>query len=295
MVDDHPAIRKLLKELLQEHNYKVNDAAHPTEALEIIGRGERIDLILSDIIMPYEEEPLDPEAGFKFRQRVQEDHPGIPFVLFTSSNIDECIELAIEHDVGNILAKPIERNELLNSVRRWISGKAVFGLSHYLHDARIETLDITNTSDIMQAIDTIQEALGPRDVGRDLHLRLAIEEMITDAVYHGNMIKKHKQNVELMPEQEVRIEYGQNSEAVGVAINDQGGLLTKTIVLNSINNCLTKKSLRTMGGRGWFLTRGFIDRLIINIKRGKRTEVILVQYFDQKWRKQPKPFLINEL
>ena len=47
-------------------------------------------------------------------------------------------------------------------------------------------------------------------------------------------------------------------------------------------------------GRGLFLSREYMDRLVVNIERGKRTEIICVKYLKTSYE-GPKPLLINEI
>ena len=54
------------------------------------------------------------------------------------------------------------------------------------------------------------------------------------------------------------------------------------------------KSLDDEHGRGLFISREFIDSLIINIKLQEKTEIILLNYFKEKY-KGFKPLIINEL
>lgn len=47
-------------------------------------------------------------------------------------------------------------------------------------------------------------------------------------------------------------------------------------------------------GRGLFIARRYIDRLIINIDKARRTEVIIINYYSDTF-KGHKPLYINEI
>lgn len=79
-----------------------------------------------------------------------------------------------------------------------------------------------------------------------------------------------------------------------VSITDYQGKLTKETVLYKIDRQITGEGLLDDSGRGIHMSRLFADRMIINIEPGKRTEVILLNYFSHKYRGY-KPLYINEL
>jgi anti-sigma regulatory factor (Ser/Thr protein kinase) len=47
-------------------------------------------------------------------------------------------------------------------------------------------------------------------------------------------------------------------------------------------------------GRGFFIARQYIDRLIINIDRNKKTEIVIINYFSKVYHGF-KPLYINEI
>ena len=53
LVEDQAAVRNYIGEVLKEHGYRVLEAANGMEAVEVSGDyGGRIDLLLTDIVMP---------------------------------------------------------------------------------------------------------------------------------------------------------------------------------------------------------------------------------------------------
>ncbi len=47
-------------------------------------------------------------------------------------------------------------------------------------------------------------------------------------------------------------------------------------------------------GRGLFIARKYIDRLIVNIDQKRKTEIIIINYFENTY-KGFKPLYINEI
>jgi anti-sigma regulatory factor (Ser/Thr protein kinase) len=132
------------------------------------------------------------------------------------------------------------------------------------------------------------------------HLELVLDEVLTNAVYHAparlDGRPKHERYAEVrLEEQEVvEVECGSDSEKYGVAVTDHSGRLTRETVLQRIERHVSGQGTLDEHGRGIHLSRVFSDRMIINIKPGARTEVILMNYFAPKYRGF-KPLYINEL
>ena len=52
LVEDEPMVRAVAERALTRHGYTVLTADNGEDALEILGRGEAIDLLISDVVMP---------------------------------------------------------------------------------------------------------------------------------------------------------------------------------------------------------------------------------------------------
>jgi two-component system chemotaxis response regulator CheY len=101
VVDDFPAMRKLVRGALRELSLtNVCEARNGKEALEIVD-SEPIDLILSDWNMPV-------MSGLEFlvwvRSREQFKH--LPFVMITAEGEKMNVVEAIRHKVSNYIIKP---------------------------------------------------------------------------------------------------------------------------------------------------------------------------------------------
>jgi anti-sigma regulatory factor (Ser/Thr protein kinase) len=119
-------------------------------------------------------------------------------------------------------------------------------------------------------------------------------------VYHapahpdGRPKYEGQSSVELEQSEYIQIDCGFDSEKYGVSVTDHSGRLTKEMVLERIERHTAGKGLLDLRGRGIHLSRMLSDRMVVNIQRGERTEVILLNYFTQKYR-GAKPLYINEL
>jgi anti-sigma regulatory factor (Ser/Thr protein kinase) len=91
-----------------------------------------------------------------------------------------------------------------------------------------------------------------------------------------------------------------DSEKYAISILDKGGRLKKNDVLFWLHRQLHLDAnglpigVFDSHGRGFFIAREYIDRMIINIDKNKQTEIIIMNYFMDTY-KGYKPLYINEL
>jgi len=300
LVDDEPDLLDVLGEFLQDEGFTVVTAQDGVHALEILGNDPSFDLLLSDINMPR-------MKGFELIGRVHEQYPSLKSALITAYDINSYIELAKTHGIGNIIAKtsPFNFTDFLNNVTAWVSGD-VFGLEkHFARGTEKDRITLTHSKQIEPAIQKLftKQVKHPRAD----RVKTALREIVVNAVYYGareeDGSKKDEWvlDVELSPSEVVTIDAMEDKEKAGIAIVDQKGKLKKQDVLFWLERNITRdprtgliKSLDDEHGRGLFITREFIDSLIINIEPNKRTEVILLNYLQDKY-KGFKPLIINEL
>ena len=113
VVDDEPAIVKVVSFRLKKAGYNVVSAADGQEGLDLIGK-IKPDLILLDLRLPV----LD---GFQVCQKVKADESlkAIPIIIFTASSTGENIDSRYK-EVGadDYLIKPFEPEVLLEKIRK---------------------------------------------------------------------------------------------------------------------------------------------------------------------------------
>ncbi|MCE3235311.1 MAG: putative two-component response regulator, partial [Vampirovibrio sp.] len=88
--------------------------------------------------------------------------------------------------------------------------------------------------------------------------------------------------------------YGQDLERIGIAIVDQGGRITADEILYWLDRNISGSGLMDTHGRGVYLIHRLVDRLLINIAPGQRTEIIMLNYLGQP-PSPNKPIYINQL
>jgi two-component system, cell cycle sensor histidine kinase and response regulator CckA len=107
VVEDEPAVRRMIGHVLERHGYQVHLAANAGEAL-LLAEQEAVDLVLTDVVMPR-------FSGFELVARLRETRPALP-VLYVSGYSDGRPQPAAA--AGEVLAKPFQPAELLRRVRR---------------------------------------------------------------------------------------------------------------------------------------------------------------------------------
>lgn len=112
LVDDDEQVRRAIGLLLRNLGYRALVASDAREALSLLDDHERIDLMVTDIVMP----GMD---GVQLGERVQTRRPELP-VVFISGYTDRTVpELAHSH----FLRKPFAMRDLAQVVRDSLDGR----------------------------------------------------------------------------------------------------------------------------------------------------------------------------
>lgn len=298
VVDDEPPIRELLKDYLETKDYEVSLAVDGVDALELLQRDPAHDLILSDINMPR-------MMGFELLAEVEKKYPEIKRVLITAYNVEDYISLAIKFGVSNIIAKtaPFNFEEISAVIGNLLEGR-IFGIQSFLKQgADIRRIPVISPKKVHEYATTLITDLGIDRSAKNLEV--VVVELLNNAIYYGikdyDAEKKEEwdENFELA-QGEVDITYSRDDEKYAIAISDNGGKLTKNKVLHWLGRQIQKDErglplgILDIHGRGIFISREYVDRLIINIDKEKCTEIICLHYIQESY-KGHKPLLINEI
>lgn len=296
LVDDEVDFLDLLSEFLTEQEYEVTTARGGPEALELLDK-RRFDMLLSDINMPV-------MKGFELLQRASWEHPEVKRVLITAYDVHDYIGLAQNYDIGNIITKtsPFNFEETALLIRNILS-EEVFGLYRYV-GGEIKSRVIRHSNEMEPLIEEVLTSI-PEGLGRR-RFRNGIAEVVVNAVYYGAKQEQGDRkdewqiDVALEPDEEVTVEWCHDEEKAGVSVTDQKGRLTKKDILYWLERNITRtedglsRGFFDKHGKGLFITRETNDRFIINVKPGRRTEVILLNY-RQGMYDGHRPLWIQEL
>lgn len=116
LVEDEDPVRRVTARTLRHRGYMVIEAAYGEEAMAIIRQDhQRIDLVVSDVILPDMEAP-------DLLDQIQEYRPGIP-VLLISGYADEIVRTRIGAcRAWSFLPKPFSLQDFISKVRACLDG-----------------------------------------------------------------------------------------------------------------------------------------------------------------------------
>jgi CheY-like chemotaxis protein len=111
IIDDDPALRRLLAFGFARAGYEVLAAEQGAEAMALLGRGP-VDLVLVDLMMPVVD-------GLRFlRWLRQEAKASLPALVFTSYEKDNAAGEALALGASEVLFKPVQLPRLLDRVKQ---------------------------------------------------------------------------------------------------------------------------------------------------------------------------------
>jgi two-component system, cell cycle response regulator DivK len=117
-VEDNPDNRMLVRRILLSENYGLLEATDATDALEVL-KTHKPDLILMDINMP----DMD---GYTLTAKIKK-LPGferIPILALTANVMRGDKEKVLEAGCDGYIQKPIDFDELLNQIERFLARSA---------------------------------------------------------------------------------------------------------------------------------------------------------------------------
>lgn len=110
LIDDDYMTREHLKEMLKEEGYKIITATNTFDALALVNEND-VDLIISDIMMPY-------FSVDGFLEWIKDKYCNkIPFILISGLEYSEIKKHAALIETDFYIEKPIEPTKLLNYIK----------------------------------------------------------------------------------------------------------------------------------------------------------------------------------
>jgi two-component system nitrogen regulation response regulator NtrX len=155
LIDDEKNIRKTLREILEYENFKVDEAADGQEGLSMTGK-EKYDIILCDIKMP----KMD---GIEFLEKITAAGIDTPVVMISGhGNIETAVE-AVKKGAFDYIAKPLDLNRLLVTVRNAMERINLVTETKVLKKKVSKTFDMIGESKAISLIKEMIERVAPTD------------------------------------------------------------------------------------------------------------------------------------
>jgi len=116
VVEDNAALLRTTVRMLADSGYEVLTAENGAEALRLLGGGQRVDILFTDVVLP------GALLGHQLAQRAVAMLPGLK-VLYTSGSASAAGDiqgLVNVDDLAHVLPKPYLRRDLLARLRALI-------------------------------------------------------------------------------------------------------------------------------------------------------------------------------
>ncbi|HET6487352.1 MAG TPA: response regulator, partial [Spirochaetia bacterium] len=184
VVDDQQGLRQLLCKLLEREGFEALEAADGQQAIEIF-RADPPLVVVSDIMMPR----MD---GLALLNEVKRIDRNTTVLLMTGQGNEETLLKALRGGASNFFKKPFNVRDLVDEIRKVVDYRTEAALttlfSPFLVEESKSFVIPTSTSPYYPIINQITlqlPCLLPES--EILNLRIGIEEMITNAIEHGNL------------------------------------------------------------------------------------------------------------
>lgn len=149
VVDDEAMIRELLYSALQQENYSCHLAANVDEAFNILG-SQRIDLVISDIMMPG-------RSGVDLLRDLKKIDPEIAVLMITGlSDMNTALE-CIHLGANDYLTKPFGINRVMLTVRNLIE-KRCLAIEKKNYQVSLEFKVMEQTEQLRRTMNELNDA-----------------------------------------------------------------------------------------------------------------------------------------
>jgi FixJ family two-component response regulator/anti-sigma regulatory factor (Ser/Thr protein kinase) len=297
-VDDEEDIRQSFRDRF-EHQFQVRLAPHGMEALEIMERGNGINVVVTDIRMPT-------MSGLEMIRQAKELDPDMGFIVVSGHGDTDDVITALRLGARNFIRKPYSFTELEDAIvlesrryqliqeerARLEEDKAT---ERFLVGVEGMTFELPNELEWVNPVTfrlvAVMEAVGICDANTRFNIALGLMEIITNAIEHGNLGMNGPEKRSLFAKGEkayldellrrsregpfrdrkVRVTASINPQMAMIRVEDEGeGFDTR-----NLPDPTNPENLFMPSGRGILLARSFIDD-VHYIEPGNA--VTLVQY-----------------
>jgi DNA-binding NtrC family response regulator len=155
IVDDEQSIRYVLREILEDEKYQVEDAANGQEALDKL-TAEAFDVVLSDIKMP----KMD---GMALLEKVMEEGIETQFIMISAhGTIDTALE-ATKKGAFDFIEKPPDLNRVLLAIRNALDKKSLVSETKVLRKKVSTKYNIIGNSESIELVKSTIAKVAPTD------------------------------------------------------------------------------------------------------------------------------------
>ncbi|MCL5269992.1 MAG: response regulator [bacterium] len=280
VVDDQQPILDLLKDVLEEKRFEVLSARDGNAALELYRR-HRPPFTLTDISMPG-------MTGLELLRQIKACNPEAVVMLMTGAGNESYAVEALRGGAVNYFNKPIDINELVNTLDRYSPLATGYDFENYAGDFLLsEVLQLSIDNNLTQVNHSVQmiishcRAIFP--LSEIYTLRFGLYEMMVNAIEHGNLGITYEEKTkaletnklsELLQQRSldpacrnrrVKVTCTISTEGLTCTIRDEGRGFDYTSYTSAPDPAyLFEEMGASLHGRGIMLTRLQFDRVEFN-------------------------------
>ncbi|MFN7690657.1 MAG: sigma-54-dependent transcriptional regulator [Bacteroidota bacterium] len=155
IIDDEKPIRNALRDILEYEKMQVEDAATGTEGLQKLEK-DKFDLILCDIKMP----GID---GIEVLEKMMQQGYSAPVIMISGHGTIETAVEAVKKGAFDFIAKPLDLNRLLVTVRNALDKSVIVNENKALKKKVSKTFDMIGNSAAINEIKEMIEKGAPTD------------------------------------------------------------------------------------------------------------------------------------
>ena len=273
-MDDQEALRTLLAHLLDREGFDPVQAGDGEKAIEVFKSHSPL-VVVSDIMMP----KMD---GLTLLNEIKRIDRNATVILMTGQGNEEVLLKALRGGATNFFKKPFNVRELIEEIRKVVNFRLEAArstlYSPFLLEETKKFVIPSSDSPYFPVINQITLQL-PRLMPEDeiLNIKVGIEEMITNALEHGNFGISFDEKNKAIEEgrlAELVEERGRQSDAAGRKVTIMSHLAPDIFELTVQDEgagfdwkklpAVAPENLLTFNGRGIFLTKIYFDEVSYN-------------------------------
>ncbi len=282
IVDDQAALRRLLADVLAREGFEPIQASDGVQAAELF-RTQAPLVVVSDVVMPR----MD---GLALLNEVKRIDRGAVVILMTGQGNEEILLRALRGGASNFFRKPFNVRELLQEIHKVVDFRLEAArstlFSPYLVSERksfiVPRADSPFHAIVNQIALQLPCIMPPEEI---VNLRIGIEEMVANAVEHGNLGITYEEKDRALAEgtlADLLADRGRASDAAGRTVRITSSLSRELFEVSIADDgpgfdwralpAVAPRTILSFDGRGIFLTKIYYDEVLYN-DRG--TEVTL--------------------
>jgi len=246
-IDDDRSLCKLLASILESRGFDVVTFNDPAEALLFLETDHDFDIVFTDLMM----QGMD---GIKVLREIKAQYPLIPVILLTAYSAPKKVQEAIEYGAIDYLQKPFKIDQIMETVQRGLKIRKDMAVNiPIVQSAKYEfSVDVASKIEYVGGVcssiyDILQMVTLNTQKNKLMELFLAMDELVTNAIEHGNKFDEKKQ-VHVY----CRIEAGN----IHFSVEDEGEGFDFETQLKKAPSDPFRES-----GRGIFLVNCYVDKL----------------------------------